>query len=376
MVDSHDGHVDHDPMLIAALLDGDLAGFERTAGESRIASCPDCATLHDDLLALSIATRALPIPPRPRDFTLTAADVARLTAPIAGEPRGPTARLAGVMTDPRASASHASHDTMLVASLADHSLAPSERTAAEALVAACGPCADIYNDLLALQSATKAMPTPTRPRDYALTPDDAVRLRPGGWRRFVAAFGTSRDMLSRPLAVGLTTLGLAGLLVATIPSVLPGQATSSVPTEPSALSAAGQGGPVTVEGAPGAGQDTSGQGPAAALPSGAPASGDALAPVYDTVASPAPVVAAPSGRIGSALSDGVTPTPGLGAITNGSGKGQVAAPGQPSTLTASTATDLTADSTGISTLVILSGAFLIAGLGLFAIRWTARRLGD
>ena len=43
----------------------------------------------------------------------------------------------------------------------------------------------------------------------------------GGWRRFVAAFGSPRDVFSRPLAVGLTTLGLAGLLLASAPSILP-----------------------------------------------------------------------------------------------------------------------------------------------------------
>ncbi|MEA2653879.1 MAG: hypothetical protein QOI37_1106, partial [Chloroflexota bacterium] len=31
---------------------------------------------------------------------------------------------------------------------------------------------------------------------------------------------------------------------------------------------------------------------------------------------------------------------------------------------------------GPSMLVVLSGAFLIAGLGLFLVRWGARRLGD
>ena len=127
-------------------------------------------------------------------------------------------RLTGVMTDPFTSSDHASHDTILVASLADHSLPASERTAAEALVAACSQCADLHADLLALRAATRAMPTPARPTDYTLTPRDAVRLRSGGWRRFVAILGTSRDALSRPLAVGLTTLGLAGLLVATLPS--------------------------------------------------------------------------------------------------------------------------------------------------------------
>ena len=34
------------------------------------------------------------------------------------------------------------------------------------------------------------------------------------------------------------------------------------------------------------------------------------------------------------------------------------------------------DATGSSTLLIVALTLLIAGLGLFALRWTARRLGD
>ena len=76
----------------------------------------------------------------------------------------------------------------------------------------------------------RAMPTPARPSDYTLTERDAARLRSGGWRRFVAILGTSRDALSRPLAVGLTTLGLAGLLVSAAPSFMMGSASSAAPT--------------------------------------------------------------------------------------------------------------------------------------------------
>ena len=71
-------------LLIAALLDDDSTA-RRGAGRALVACCPACAALHDDLLALSSATRALPIPPRPRDFRLTAADAARL-AGARGEP--------------------------------------------------------------------------------------------------------------------------------------------------------------------------------------------------------------------------------------------------------------------------------------------------
>ena len=78
MADAADRHDEHDPLLIAALLDADPTGFDRAAAAPRVASCPGCAALYADLLALSTATRELPTPARPRDFTLTAADAARL----------------------------------------------------------------------------------------------------------------------------------------------------------------------------------------------------------------------------------------------------------------------------------------------------------
>ena len=80
----------------------------------------------------------------------------------------------------------------------------------------------LLDDLVAIRTATVTLPTPPRVDDYQLTPEDAARLRPGGWRRLVAAIGSSRAAFTRPLGVGLTTLGLAGLLVATVPSVLTG----------------------------------------------------------------------------------------------------------------------------------------------------------
>src|SRR5206468_4581458 len=135
-------------------------------------------------------------------------------------------RLTNEMTDPRTTAAHASHDPILVAALSDRSLTATERAVAEALVAGCSRCAELHADLVALGAAARAMPTPARPRDYLLTPADAVRLRPTGWRRVVGAFGTARDGFSRPLAVGLTTLGLAGLLVTTVPTILQGRVSS------------------------------------------------------------------------------------------------------------------------------------------------------
>ena len=370
MADVVDRHADHDPLLIVALTDDDISASERTVAVALIGGCADCAALHADLLALSSATRALPIPPRPRDFRLTAADAARLTAPTAGEPAAPASRLTGEMTDSRSTSAHASHDTILVASLADHSLAASEREAADALVAACGLCAALNADLVALSAATRAMSTPTRPRDYTLTPDDAARLRPTGWRRWVAAFGTSRDAFSRPLAVGLTTLGLAGLLVATVPSVLLQGSATSAPS--GAQDTTGNAG-----GAPGAVTDAGAESASRSADPGAPAaapSADYAGPVAAS-AQPTPVV---SDRNGVAiLPDQASPAPAQGGTTTGSSKGSDAGPGQPDALSGTGAERTAAEqgATGIPTMIVVSGALVLVGLGLFLMRRATRRFG-
>jgi hypothetical protein len=78
-VTSHDRH---DPMLVAALAAGDLAGTERDQAVVQTQSCAECAALHNDLVAIARATATLPPPiaSAGRDFRLTpqqAADLRR-----------------------------------------------------------------------------------------------------------------------------------------------------------------------------------------------------------------------------------------------------------------------------------------------------------
>lgn len=71
-------HASHDEMLIARLYGGDVDSGERAAALDRIAECPDCADLFADLTAIAEADAAMRVPSRPRDFSLTEADGARL----------------------------------------------------------------------------------------------------------------------------------------------------------------------------------------------------------------------------------------------------------------------------------------------------------
>ena len=108
---------------------------------------------------------------------------------------------------------HEAHDPVLIASLADDSLTASQRTAAMELAATCPECAELLADLRSIMAATAALPIPARTRDFRLTEEDARRLRPGGWRRLVGFLAGPRLAFTQPLAAGLTTIGLAGLLL-------------------------------------------------------------------------------------------------------------------------------------------------------------------
>ena len=124
--------------------------------------------------------------------------------------------------------SHADHDPMLMVALAAGDLAATDRDRAADLTRSCADCSALRDDLVAIARATAVAPPPIveRPRDFRLTPSDAARLRPGGWRAALAAFSRPATGLTRNLGVGLATLGLAGLLIGNVQIQLGGSAAS------------------------------------------------------------------------------------------------------------------------------------------------------
>jgi hypothetical protein len=138
---------------------------------------------------------------------------------------------------PHVSEHHAQHDPLLVASLAAGDLAGADRDHANAQISACAECATLHADLIAIARATAALPPAVAPRDFRLSPEQAAALRPVGWRRLVAAIGGSRPLLSRQLGIGLATIGIAGLLVSTLPGIQLG-GTAAAPQAPSTREAA------------------------------------------------------------------------------------------------------------------------------------------
>src|SRR6266542_1686393 len=122
------------------------------------------------------------------------------------------------MSVPSLPHSQADHDEYLIARLAAGELDGREAESARALVAACDACAELLADLVAISAATTHLPAPRRTHDFRLTAEDAARLRRTGWRRLVAHFGEPQFGFTKPLATGLAALGIAGLILGSLPS--------------------------------------------------------------------------------------------------------------------------------------------------------------
>jgi hypothetical protein len=225
---------------------------------------------------------------------------------------------------PTMPAEHATHDTTIVAALAARArdLDDHATESARAQVASCTACADLLADLVLLQTTLPATSTPTRPRDFRLTAADAARLRRSGWRKVLGFFGSARDGLSRPLAIGFTTLGLAGLLVATLPSMF----------------VAGGAAALSPVGAP--------------VEQAAPAAGGAYGIDRMSMEAAGGASGSDDGRV-FVGEDGLDP--------DVAGDGDILA-------------SIRDDGTGLSVLFVVAGILLIAGIGLFGLRWSARRL--
>lgn len=270
---------------------------------------------------------------------------------------------------------HARHDRHLVAALAADDLELIVRVEAEALVAACDDCAALFADLKMIAAATAALPDVPRMRDFRITAADAARLRPRGWRAMVEAIGGVRAGFTRPLAAGLTTLGLVGLLATTIPGALGGQAGASSAAAPDDGSRNGFS-YVSAAPAPAVGKDANASPPAVALGPSAAASAAATIDTQIRTVTPTPTnldsveAAATAAPVG--VDNGVQP-PGT---KGGRGTGAGASTSGNATTDESAAGALFSGNTGngSSFLLLISIVCLAAGLGLFAVRWAARQL--
>jgi anti-sigma factor RsiW len=242
----------------------------------------------------------------------------------------------------RTPSAHAQHDVELIAAIvdADPSLTPAERDRADRLIAACDACSRLHADLIAIRTAVATAPAPARPRAFLLRDADVARLRPRGWRQAIAVFGSARDGVSRPLALGLTTFGLVALLVTSIPA-------GSL-------------------GAGAAGQATSAQAPAPGVAAASAAASAAPAPA----AAPAASAEVPE------TAASILASPDDGSVFSGAGgpdasdttadrlaEGETSSSGEPTEAVAA----------GWSIWQILAGLSLVAGVGLLLLRRVANR---
>ena len=255
---------------------------------------------------------------------------------------------------------HPNHDRLLISAHAAGDLAGRDLATADALLAACEDCRTLHADLRAIASATRDLPAPASAsaRDFRIPPERAaVLVRGGFWRRLLRPFGRPGGA-SRPLAMAFTTLGVAGLLLASLPTLqlAPGDASRATAPEVTNERDAAQA-TAAVDTAPpfdtsgGAEYQPSGQG------TGVGARPTAL-----------PVVASDGAGAG-----GPKVQPTGESAGSGTGAGATAEPtaesgGVPELAMA------TDGSSGPSPLVLLSVAFLAAGLGLMILRVAALRL--
>ena len=125
---------------------------------------------------------------------------------------------------------HPDHDLLLIAAHAAGDATVTDGVRAQSLLETCPECVDLHRDLLSITATSRSLraaAAATAPRDFRITPEQAARLRRGSWLRTVLApFGGARSA-ARPMATAFTSLGVAGLLVATVlPGMLGGAAST------------------------------------------------------------------------------------------------------------------------------------------------------
>ena len=262
---------------------------------------------------------------------------------------------------------HHQHDLALVAALAAGDAQGRDHTRATQLVTDCTHCALVRDDLVALAAELRTLPAPRRTRDFRLTADQAAALKPTGWRRLLGVFGSSGFRFATPLGTTMATLGIAGLLLAAVPS-LPGSGTTGegAPGDGDAATSQVQiAAPARSAAAASSAPQPQGEMPsasAAASASAGPATGTQEYPT-DQYGNPADTSAGGTGPAAS------SPPRELAQpdATKATGADQAGA-GQPSQLRS------TANAAADGRLVLVASLLVVTGLLLVGLRYTGRRL--
>jgi hypothetical protein len=137
----------------------------------------------------------------------------------------------------RYSSDHARHDRLLVTRFAAGDADSIDSVRAHDLVAACGECARLADDIRTLIGAVHAMPTPPRTRDFRLTADDIERLEGSALDRLLRRLASPGYGRLRPVAGVALSLGLA---LAATGTLLPTASPAFAPARDRALPAAAE----------------------------------------------------------------------------------------------------------------------------------------
>jgi hypothetical protein len=252
--------------------------------------------------------------------------------------------------------SHRRHDLTLISAAAAGDAAGFDLTRAASQIRTCAECASLAADLRAIAAATRVLPAPVRPiaSDFRLTVEDVARLdRYRGWGRLIRPFVTALNGPSlRPIAAGLTALGVVGLLVAVVPFAPLGGSSAFLASSPDA----------GVE-----------RGTSAAATSPAPAAPAALPSAGGPVGSAGPLDQGGTLAVSSPGVEATGGTPVRKAAQDNAAAGTATTAG--AAATAPTGMPQAQADRGPSWLLVLSIGLLAAGLGLLLLRRVARGRG-
>ena len=246
---------------------------------------------------------------------------------------------------------HAGHDRESIAAYAAGDAAVTDRAKVEAQLRDCDDCARLLADLRAIATATRTLPPPFAiSSDFRLSPADAARLDGGRWRGRFGAFG-AQTPAARPSAAVFMTLGIVGLLIATVPFMsLMGSAGAAPVTNPATSHAGGTPTDAPKSATEATTGDLAAQSPAAA---GSP---PAVAGSSPAVAGSSPV---------APLATGVDAD--SGGARESHNPAYFISPAPTTALTIAPTPDVVTPSEPSSPLVPLSLAFIAVGLGFFAL---------
>ncbi len=249
---------------------------------------------------------------------------------------------------------HAAEHALAIVALQAGDLSGAELTQAEAMRTGCPDCSALYADLEALRGTLALMPAPARRRDFRLTEADAARLRPSLLRQLVEWLTAPRSTV-RPVATGLATLGLAGLLLTSLPAfpLLGSGAAAPAPALQVTM------GPADVDALSGG----------TAEPAKAGSASQSAAPTQAPSPSTAPAMGGPQVPV---------PAPSRGEGFTSAGQpdetaSESAAPGVVGRNSAEAARLEGGGAPGPNMAMLVSLALLVAGLGLFGARLAVRR---